>query len=792
MANLLTILALILVFSGSALRGQQLALVLTGGGARCITQVGVLKVLEREGIVPDMIIGSSFGGIVGGLYCAGYSAHEIDSIFRRVDWDDVASIREASQREYQFLSQKYEGDRSILTLRFNDFTFVPPTAIGGNTRFSYMLQRLLWESPFNNRTNFDQLMPRLRVVATNLADGRPKILNAGNLATAIRASATFPLRYSPVRWDDTTVLVDGGLVANIPTEAARQSGATTIILVNSTSRLSSLDDIRTPWAVADQSLSAAMMQKDSLRLSLADVVIEPKLDQWNTFSFSNVDSLIRLGELAAERALPRLRAVIAEKHSPPINTSAIDIIATDGDSSLARQLQVSLAHMNAMLPQREVHRAVARQLHAAGYELGFVVQGTVDANTQRYRMIIDKGLITSRTFRLKGSRSSVTLAKESAFPDSANFTVERLSRAWQNLHAADALAESDITIGQLASGGNSVEVAALGNGNQAIRLGARVDNERYTQGSVELVYDNLFFPSFRLLASGVLSERIGSAQVGFDVPRIAGSLWTTSLRGYTSFRNVWTYSNRPGRPGTNRLSEFSEDRYGVRFTAGRQLERNGIVLAELRYENQRYRNLKDSIRPIFQPLATIRAVARWDDRDNIAFPVKGRTIDISAETSVLSLSNGLSFTKLVASVSSVFNATWFTVIPSFLIGAADKTLPPSELFSIGGQDMFFGMREDQQRGRQIVVGNLELRTKMPFSIFFDTYLSVRYDIGAIWEVPEFIRIADMNHGLGVTLGVDTPIGPARVSAGRAFAFQERPNKVLLGTPLAYFSIGVRL
>jgi NTE family protein len=204
-----------------------------------------------------MIIGSSFGGIVGGLYCAGYSAVQIDSIFRTVDWEDLASIREAPQRKYQFLQQKVQGDRSLLTLRFNNFQFVPPTAIGGNTRFSYMLQRVLWESPFNNQTDFDQLTPRLRVVATNLANARPFVLRSGNLATAIRASATFPLRYSPVRWSDSTVLVDGGLVANIPTEIARQSGSHKIILVNSTSRLSSLESISTPWAVADQSLSAA-------------------------------------------------------------------------------------------------------------------------------------------------------------------------------------------------------------------------------------------------------------------------------------------------------------------------------------------------------------------------------------------------------------------------------------------------------------------------------------------------------------------------------------------------------
>lgn len=780
------------MFCCSATYGQELALVLTGGGARCITQVGVLNVLEREGIEPDIIVGSSFGGIVGGLYCAGYSAYEIDSIFRTIDWDDLASIRETSQREYQFLNQKFEGDRSILTLRFNNFVFVPPTAIGGNTRFSYMLQRLLWESPFNNRTDFDQLYPRLRIVATNLADGRPKILDRGNLATAIRASATFPLRYSPVRWNDSTVLVDGGLVANIPTEIAKQTGARTIVLVNATSRLSSLENIRTPWAVADQSLSAAMMQNDSLRIALANLVIEPTLDSWNTFSFSNIDSLIRLGEMAAEAALPRLRILVGGVRQQLFDVTAVEISTTDGDNAFALQLHAALTSHTVRGSARQIHRLIARAVHEAGFQLGYISQAMSDKVTQRYRIVVDKGLVKERTFRLQGSRSSVTLAKESAFPDSSNFTVERLSRAWQNLHAADALAESDITLSQLSSGGNAVDVTAIGNGNQAIRLGARVDNERYTQGSVEFVYDNVFLPSLRFASSGVLSERIGSLQVGFEVPRLAGSLWTTSLRGYTGFRNVWTYSNRPGRPGTQRLSEFSEDRYGARFSAGRQLERNGLVLAELRYENQRYRNLKDTIKPIYQPLATIRGVARWDDRDNIAFPSKGRTIDISAESSVLSLSNGLSFTKLMASISSVIDASWFTVIPSVLIGAADKTLPPAELFSIGGQDMFFGMREDQQRGRQIAVGNLELRTKLPFSIFFDTYLSVRYDIGAVWEVPEYIRIADMNHGLGITLGVDTPIGPAKVSAGRSFAFQERPSKVLLGTTLAYFSIGVRL
>lgn len=788
--KLLTVISLLCV-TLIELRGQGFTLVLTGGGARCITQIGVLKVLENEGILPDLIVGSSFGAIVGGLYSAGYSAAEIDSIFRTADWNDLVSLREGGQREYQFLNQKFEDDRSILTLRFNNFRFVPPTAIGGNARFSYMLQRVLWESPFNTRTSFNELRPRLRVVATNLTTGKVFVLDSGNLATALRASATFPLRYSPVRWDDTTVLVDGGLVANIPTEIANTSLNSKMILVNSKSRLAPLEELQSPWAVADQALSASMMQNDSERVALADVVIEPDLGNWSTFSFTNIDSLISLGEQAAIAALPQIRALIRTTMVQRVASSDILLRTTDNDTALASYVRNAVVQRLTSGSKRDIQRLLSRIVHERGYQFGSV-EPAPNADGSISSWIIDKGLVADRTYRLTGGNSSTTLARESSFPDSNNYAVDDVARAWRNLHAADALAESDITVSRLNTSGSAVDVSAIGNGNQAIRLGARVDNERYTQGSIELTHDNLVVPGLRISARGILSERIGSIAVGFEVPRISGSLWTASLRGYSSFRNVWLYSNRPGRPGTQRLGEFSEDRYGARLSAGRQLERNGVVLAELRYENQRYRNLNDTAKVIYQPLATIRGVARWDDRDNVNFPTKGRTIDLSAESSVLSLSNGLSFTKLTASINSVFDVGWFRVIPSVLVGAADKTLPSAELFSIGGQDMFFGMREDQQRGRQIAVGNLEVQTKLPFDIFFDTYLSVRYDIGAVWEVPEYIRISDMNHGLGFTLGIDTPIGPAKLSAGRAFAFQERPNKVLLGAPLAYFSIGVRL
>lgn len=103
-----------------------IALVLTGGGARGLAQAGVLKQLEHAGIAPDIVVGTSIGAVVGGLYAAGYSGSEIDSILRNAHWDKVLSLQDNTRRETMFYAQKTEEDRSILKLRFRDFTFLPP------------------------------------------------------------------------------------------------------------------------------------------------------------------------------------------------------------------------------------------------------------------------------------------------------------------------------------------------------------------------------------------------------------------------------------------------------------------------------------------------------------------------------------------------------------------------------------------------------------------------------------------------------------------------------------------
>jgi len=125
------------------------------------------------------------------------------------------------------------------------------------------------------------------------------------------------------------------------------------------------------------------------------------------------------------------------------------------------------------------------------------------------------------------------------------------------------------------------------------------------------------------------------------------------------------------------------------------------------------------------------------------------------------------------------------------MGFADKTLPLSQQFSLGGKESFFGLREDEYRGRQIFLTSLEYRYKLPWAIFFDTYLIIRYDLGSIWDFQEQIRFKDLRHGIGGTLSFDTPIGPADFSMGRSFLFTKNlpDNPIRWGEIQFYFSIG---
>ena len=287
----------------------EIAFAFSGGGARGLSQIGVLRAFEEAGIRPDLIVGTSMGSIVGGLYAAGYRVDQLDSIAHETDWNDLLTLSNQSDRRDLFVDQKVTEDRAIFSLRLDGLNPILPTSFNDGQKLSNHLNILAFNAPLHSESSFDLLAIKFRAVCADLITGRLVILESGSLSNALRASSSVTFFLAPIK-ADSLLLVDGGLVANIPVDIAKNNGGDFIIAVNTTSELWPEKDLSTPWIVADQIVSIPMKQNNADQLSKADFVITPELNTILSTDFNLVDSLIFLGYNTTKPLLDSLKSKI--------------------------------------------------------------------------------------------------------------------------------------------------------------------------------------------------------------------------------------------------------------------------------------------------------------------------------------------------------------------------------------------------------------------------------------------------------------------------------------------------
>jgi NTE family protein len=286
----------------------KVALVLSGGGARGAAHVGVLKVLEREHIPINCIVGTSFGAIVGGLYAVGYSAAEIEHIMLRQEWNKLFSdtpdrkLAPLTERK----SSRYQGQ-----LSFRGLSPELPTGLYGGQRLTEVFDSLTTERLLAADYDFDRLPIPFRAVATNLLDGKAYVFREGRMTEALRASIALPLIFTPVE-KDGMLLVDGGLVDNLPTDIAREWGADIIIAVDVTSTLLKEEEIQTFLNVMDQTISLLMQQSVESNRKLANLVLRPDLGEFSNNDYGRLLHVIPLGEKEAEARLEEIKNLVVD------------------------------------------------------------------------------------------------------------------------------------------------------------------------------------------------------------------------------------------------------------------------------------------------------------------------------------------------------------------------------------------------------------------------------------------------------------------------------------------------
>ena len=282
----------------------RVALVLSGGGALGLAHVGVLRALEELQVPIDCVAGTSMGAIIGGLYAAGYSPAELETRAATLDWNGF--VRDTPVRRHLPYRRKLD-DLVYLTrweLGVSKRGIVLPQAVVGGHRLGTELRLLSLRAA--GIDDFDRLPLPFRAVAADAANGETVVLAGGDLATALRASMAVPGLFAPVERDGR-LLVDGGVVANLPVEAARAMGADIVIAVDLREPLA---DRRRPESVAgvlSQSLDALSRREVQRALADADIVIRPEVGEWGMLDFLAAPELLARGLAAARGQIEALR-----------------------------------------------------------------------------------------------------------------------------------------------------------------------------------------------------------------------------------------------------------------------------------------------------------------------------------------------------------------------------------------------------------------------------------------------------------------------------------------------------
>ncbi|MEX2117350.1 MAG: BamA/TamA family outer membrane protein, partial [Bacteroidota bacterium] len=435
-----------------------------------------------------------------------------------------------------------------------------------------------------------------------------------------------------------------------------------------------------------------------------------------------------------------------------------------------------------------------------GYSLARIQSVSLDQSTGVGTITINEGIVHRRTIVGTRKTKDYVIWRELPWNEGEVFQVDKVAEGLNNLYGTNLFEQISIkTERGVASNEEQIVVISIRERyTELIRLGMTIDNERNVQPSIDVRDENFLGIGSELGMRffGGLRNRYYLGE--FKANRIFNSYLTFNLKGYYDLRDVNVFVDEnlqsPTRWNRVRSGEYRDVRQGVAMAFGTQLERLGLFTIEGRHERQRIWNI------FGQPLDTTREYTvssvklgtRIDSRDQFPYPRDGVVMDFSYESGIVSEREKVGFTKML------FSYEWYKALfsnqvirPKVLFGFGDETVPLTEQFRLGGQDSFFGYREDNARGRQLFLLSLQYSYQLPVNLLFDTYVMVRYDLGHIWEKAEQIRIKDLRHGIGLTLALDTPIGSAEFSVARAFFIRKDlfDNPLSYGPIATYFKIG---
>ena len=704
----------------------RIGLVLGGGGARGAAHIGVLKELERLRIPVDVIAGTSMGAIVGGLYATGVRADELEQLVSSLDWSAALADKPA-RRSLSFRRKQDEREFPVnFELGVRGTELLLPKGVIHGQELELLLRELTLRA--SHITDFDDLPIPFRAIASDIVAGEAVVLESGDLAIAIRASMSVPGVFAPVRVNGK-MLVDGGLVGNLPIDVMKKMGVDIIIAVDVEFPLYEAEELDSVLAISEQMLTV-LIRKETLRqvasLTDDDVLIRPELGTYASTDFANIVGTIEPGQqavLAQETRLEQLSLPAAEwepylaQRTLRLNDNEkLSFVRVTHDGKLApRVLESRLTvhagdEINAQLLAQNANRLYGLQLYQhVGYRLVDEDGGT----GVEYRAV-------TKSWGPNFLQFGVSL--EDDFEGSTDFNLSaRMTRAGLNRLGAEW--RTDLQLG--ADPALSTEFYQPLSFNSLLFVAPRLELRQSNLNVFEL--DN-----------AIARYRVSEGDVSLDLGRELGTIGEFRLGVFRGSGEARVKVGDPGIPN-------------IAFDTGGAFAR-----------------------------------LRFDTVDNSRFPRSGVLADIRWTLS----RPGLGADDKFDTGEAEFSQTWSRGKNSLQLGLSYATTLSSannvqNYFPLGGFLRLSGLERGEISGPHAGLTRLVYyrRVSETTGDLFETpiYIGISAEAGNVWQSRDDISLDTMQLNGSIFAGLDSYFGPVYLAAG--FAENGQSNFYLfIGSP----------
>jgi len=755
----------------------KIGLVLSGGGARGFAHIGILKMLDSLHIPIDCITGTSMGGIMGALYAIGYSGRELEAMALRTDW--LETFTDKPSRSVQPYFQKVDGAKYIFELGIEGLKPTLPTGLIVGQKLSLLFSSLTFS--FEKTTDFDRFPIPFRCVSIDLYTGDEVILKNGSLAKAMRSTMAIPTIFSPIEYGDS-LLIDGGIINNLPVDVVEEMGADIIIAVDVMGPLPEQRDLHDILAVLQQSMGIVGMDRWRENVKKVDILIQPDLTGFSSGDFLNekIRGIIQCGNKVASKSVEDLIA-LKELHRlvrliDPSNldgtfiTPKIEELHITGLTSLPlesflNQLQIRAGDFLdiAFLKDRLHVLETTGQFTNIRYEVVPLSEESVRLHIRLretrvariYKISIEgcQNLPLSFIQRMLGLKKGDIL------------DLDDLNRRIMRMYGLGYFQHIRYNLESIKEGQVYLKLIVKEWPQRLLRIGVRYNDYHQLVIAAGLRTTNFPLPGLRF------DHELQFAGLSRFQSKIYYPSRTFSLPVYPLLR--FFYKDIPtcvfNRSG-DKIARYKDRSVGIGFGLGFLLANSFNMEVEF---HQEYMNIKPDIALPEQRLFTdlkdrlrrLQVLIRLDLLDDVLVPRRGLLLQGQYEGSYQRFRSDIPYTRMSVSadIYTTFLRRHTTRILCFW-GTGSSGLPIYKQHNLGKPETFVGMPYDQMKGNRMTILRFDYRFEFRKNLFFKLMGNIAFHFE--YRSTSYSYTANNLYGLGIGVKFGTPIGTIEAVASR--------------------------